>query len=89
MTQFIEQIKTIILKCFLEECKYVVKEKKMPQYITDNIEICSNGSDEENSDKESSMKKIIINAHRNIFANLSSFHNAISLHVISKLIVSN
>ena len=26
---------------FLEECKYVVKEKKMPEYITDDIEISS------------------------------------------------
>ena len=24
---------------FLEECKYVVKEKKMPEYLTDGIEI--------------------------------------------------
>ena len=26
---------------FLERCKYVVKEKKMPEYITDDIEISS------------------------------------------------
>ena len=46
---------------FLKECKYVVKEKRMPEYITDNIEISfdSDGedfgqgnSDEENSDEE-------------------------------------
>ena len=24
---------------FLEECKYVVGEKKVPEYITDNIEM--------------------------------------------------
>ena len=36
---------------FLEECKYVVKEKKMPKYIIDDIEISSN-SDGENSDKK-------------------------------------
>ena len=36
---------------FLEECKYVVKEKKMPKYIIDDIEISSN-SDRENSDKK-------------------------------------
>ena len=36
---------------FLEECKYVVKEKKIPKYIIDNIEISSD-SDEENSDEE-------------------------------------
>ena len=42
----------------LEECKYVVKEKKMPVYIneyTDDIEFCSYDVDrEENSNKESS-----------------------------------
>ena len=51
---------------FLEECKYVIKEKKTPEYITDNVEISSDSeredfdegnsnqenSDEENSDKE-------------------------------------
>ena len=36
---------------FLEECKYVVKENKMPEYITDDIEISSN-SDREDSDEE-------------------------------------
>ena len=38
---------------FLEEFKYIVKEKQIPKYITDNIEICSD-SDEENFDKETS-----------------------------------
>ena len=33
---------------FLEECKYVVKEK----FITDDIEICSDYSDKEDSNKE-------------------------------------
>ena len=39
---------------FLEEYKCVVKEKKMPKYITDDTEISSGegNSDEENSDKE-------------------------------------
>ena len=41
---------------FLAECKYVVKEKKIPRYITDDIEISSDSnrenSDEKNSDKE-------------------------------------
>ena len=36
---------------FLEECKYVVKEKKMPQYITDHINI-SSASDREDYDEE-------------------------------------
>ena len=38
---------------FLEECKYVVKGKMMPEYITDDIEILSD-SDRENSDEENS-----------------------------------
>ena len=47
---------------FLEECKYVVKEKKISKYITGEIEISSNSdrenSDEENCDEKSLMKKI-------------------------------
>ena len=43
--------KNIILKFFLEECKYFIKEKKIYNYITDNAEICSD-SDEDNSDEE-------------------------------------
>ena len=46
---------------FLEECKYVVKEKKIPKYIINDIEISSysdrENSDEENSDKETSDEK--------------------------------
>ena len=46
---------------FLEECKYVVKEKKMHDYITDDIEISSDSdredSDEKNSDEECSDKE--------------------------------
>ena len=43
---------------FLEECKYVVKERKIPKSMIDDKEI-SSGSDREysngeNSDKESS-----------------------------------
>ena len=37
---------------FLEECKYVVQEKKKSKFITDNIEIYSDDSDEENSNEE-------------------------------------
>ena len=37
---------------FLEECKYIVKEKKMLGYIIDEIEISSDDSDAENSNKE-------------------------------------
>ena len=49
---------------FLEECKYFVKEKKMPKYIIDNIDI-SSGSDRENSDKEriAKYKKLFCNAN--------------------------
>ena len=36
---------------FLEECKYVVKENKIPKYIIDNIEISSD-SDWEKSGEE-------------------------------------
>ena len=36
---------------FLEQCKYVVKEKTMPEYITGDIEISSD-SDREDSDGE-------------------------------------
>ena len=43
---------------FLEECKYIMKEKKIPQYINDDTEISSHSdredSDEDNSDKETS-----------------------------------
>ena len=36
---------------FLEECKFIIKEKKIPKHIIDNIEISSD-SDRENSDEE-------------------------------------
>ena len=38
----------------LEECKYVVKERKksIKRFINDNIEISSDDSDKENSDEE-------------------------------------
>ena len=41
---------------FLEECEYIVKGKRIPGDITDNVEISSDcdieDSDEENSDEE-------------------------------------
>ena len=43
-------VKNSYPQVFLEECKYVVKEKKIPKYITDDKEISSD-SDRENSDK--------------------------------------
>ena len=36
----------------LEECKYIVKEKKMREYITDCVEIYTDDSDRDNSDEE-------------------------------------
>ena len=36
---------------FLEECKYVVKEKMMPGYINVKIETSSDNSDEQNFDE--------------------------------------
>ena len=36
---------------FLEECKYVFKEKKIPKYIIDDIEFSSD-TDRENSEEE-------------------------------------
>ena len=41
---------------FLEECKDIVKEKKIPKYIMDNIEISSD-SDRENSGEENSVEE--------------------------------
>ena len=37
---------------FLEECKYIVKEKKMSKYIIDGIEISSDSDGKNNSDEE-------------------------------------
>ena len=42
---------------FLEECKYVVKEEKIPEYITDDIEISSDDSDREHSNEENYNKE--------------------------------
>ena len=41
---------------FLEECKYVVKENKIPRYIINDIQI-SPDSDRKNSGEENSDKK--------------------------------
>ena len=38
---------------FLEECKYVVKEKKIPEYITDVIDISSDEGKFDYLDEES------------------------------------
>ena len=48
----------------LEECKYVVKEKKMSEYINDNIEISSDSdrddSEEEIFNEENSDEEILV-----------------------------
>ena len=53
--------KNYYLQVFLEECKYVVKEKKIPKYIIYDIELSSvsdkKNSDRENSDEENSDKE--------------------------------
>ena len=48
---------------FVEECKYVGQEKKMPEYITDDIEISSDDSDREDSNEENSDKENSIEEH--------------------------
>ena len=61
-------VKNYYAQVFLKECKYVVKEKRIPNYIIDNMEISSDSrgensdketSDEENSDKNDSDEKKI------------------------------
>ena len=42
---------------FLEECKYVFKEKKTSNFINDSIEISSNYFDKEDSAEENSNKE--------------------------------
>ena len=50
--------KNYYTQVFLEVCKFVVKEKKVPEYITDEIEISSDSgredSNEENSNEQNS-----------------------------------
>ena len=57
---FLKTGKNYYLLVFLEKCKYVVKEKKIPKYIIDDIEISSDSnkenSDEQNSDEENFKK---------------------------------
>ena len=42
---------------FLNECRYVSQEKKIPKHIIDYVELSSD-SDEETSDEEILMKKV-------------------------------
>ena len=41
---------------FLEECKCIVREKRIPKYIIGDMKISSGESDKEDSDKESSQE---------------------------------
>ena len=41
---------------FLEECKYIAKEKKIAKYIINDIKVSSD-SDKENFDEENSVKE--------------------------------
>ena len=42
---------------FLEECKYVAKDKQMPEFITYNIKFSSDDSDQKDSNEEVSSEK--------------------------------
>ena len=71
---------------FLEECKYVVQEKKIPKYIIDDIEISSHSdkensyaenSNEEKSDKENSDEQNLKNTNitnKNFIIKFFSFY---------------
>ena len=56
---------------FLEECKYIVKEKKISKYIIDDIEI-SPDSDRENSEKENSDNLTLENSNEKNFSEENS-----------------
>ena len=45
---------------FLEKCKYVVKKKKILEYITEDIKFFSDDFDREGSDEENSNEKLSI-----------------------------
>ena len=49
---FFNSFKNYYLQVFLGECKSVMKENKMPDYITDDVEISSDDSDRKYSDEE-------------------------------------
>ena len=50
-------METIIPKCFLKNVNTLLKKKKMPKYITEDIEIFYDKSDKGNSDKKNSHEK--------------------------------
>ena len=48
---------------FAEEFKYIVKEKRMPEYITDDIEIACDDSNEANCGKENFNEEKFVEKH--------------------------
>ena len=44
--KIIQNDKSYYPQVLLEECKYIVKERKVKIYINDDLEISSDGSDE-------------------------------------------
>ena len=53
-------VKNYYLQVFLEKCKYVVKKKKILEYITEDINFFSDDFDREGSDEENSNEKLSI-----------------------------
>ena len=49
-----DSVKNHYPQVFLDECKYFVIEKNIPEFITDNIKIFADDSNREDSDEESS-----------------------------------
>ena len=50
----------ILSSSFFIRSKYLVKEKRMHEYITDDIEISSDDSDREHSDEKILIKEILM-----------------------------
>ena len=40
-------MKTVILKCYLKQCKYIQKDKNVIRHVTDNLESFSDDSDKQ------------------------------------------
>ena len=78
MILFLEQVKIIIHRCFLEECRYAITEKKMHNYIIDDIEISSD-SDEETLSEKNQMEKnsdYVENSYREILKKIQTKENS-------------
>ena len=46
MVLFSEKMETSFRKCFLNECKYIGKERKVVRYITEDLQMSSDDSDD-------------------------------------------